>query len=95
MVVKTGCVIDGKICMFQRNIMKTVITMGKKACISSCKNCLSKETPLPERTLSPHYMYAVLPIARDGHLRLHTLENPESAFTRLMTVENSDKIPVF
>ena len=40
-------------------------------------------------------MYAVLPIARDGHLRLHTLENLESAFTRLMTVENSDKIPVF
>ena len=30
MVVKTGCVIDGKICMSQRKIMKTVIAPEKK-----------------------------------------------------------------
>ena len=27
MVVKTGCVINGKICMSKRKIMKTVITV--------------------------------------------------------------------
>ena len=31
MVVKTGCVIDEKICVSQRKIMKTVIALGKKA----------------------------------------------------------------
>ena len=29
MVVKTGCVIDGKVCMSQRKIMKTVIAVKK------------------------------------------------------------------
>ena len=30
MVLKTGCVIDGKMCMSQRKIMKTVIALEKK-----------------------------------------------------------------
>ena len=30
MVLKAECVIDGKICMFQRKIMKTVIAPKKK-----------------------------------------------------------------
>ena len=34
MVVKTGCAIDGKICMSQRKIMKTVIA-SENICISS------------------------------------------------------------
>ena len=34
MVGKTGCVIDGNICMSQRKIMKTVIA-PEKTCISS------------------------------------------------------------
>ena len=34
MVVKTGCVMDGKICMSQRKIMKTVIA-PEKTCILS------------------------------------------------------------
>ena len=30
MVLKIGCVIDGKMCMSQRKVMKTVITLEKK-----------------------------------------------------------------
>ena len=30
MIVKTGCVIDEKICMSQRKMVKTVIALGKK-----------------------------------------------------------------
>ena len=59
------------------------------------KKLLFKKTLLPEWTLNPHCMYAVLAIARGGHLRRNTLVNQESSFTRLMTVENSDKIAVF
>ena len=34
LVLKTGCVTDAK-CMSQRKIMKTVIALKKKTCISS------------------------------------------------------------
>ena len=44
---------------------------------------LRKKTPLPEGTLSLHNMSAGLLIARDGHLRLNTLIQPESALARL------------
>lgn len=39
--------------------------------------------PLPEGTLNPHNMSAGLLIARDGHLRLNTLIQPESALARI------------
>ena len=67
----------------------------KKNMFFIMKKLLFKETFFPEWTLSPHSMYAVLPIARGGYLRRNTLVNQESSFTRLMTVENSDKIAVF
>ena len=35
MVVKAGCVTDGKICMSQRKVVKTVIAWEKKRSISS------------------------------------------------------------
>ena len=35
MVLKTGCVIDAKICMSERKFMKTVIALEEKTCNSS------------------------------------------------------------
>ena len=92
MALKAGC-IDAKVCMSERKIMKIIIALKKH--VFHHGKLLFKKTPFPELKLSPHCMYAALPIARDGHLRRNTLVNLESAFTRLMTVENSDTIPVF
>ena len=52
--------------------MKTVIALGrKKQQVFRHENIAykKKKTPLPECTLSLHYMSAVLPIALEGHLR--------------------------
>lgn len=41
--------------------------------------------PLRERTLSLHYVSAVLAIAHEGDLRQNTLVNLKSAFAQLIT----------
>ena len=46
-VQKTGCVIDGKMCMSQRKIMKTVITLEKKNMYFVMKTSLIQKMPLP------------------------------------------------
>ena len=63
--------------------MKAVIALEKKEHVFHHKNIAyeKKKTPLPEGTLSLHYMSAVLPIARVRHLR----RNLQSAFARLIT----------
>ena len=53
---------------------KTVIALEKNMYFIM-KTALTEKTPLPERTLSLHYMSAVLSIARDGYLRRNTLVN--------------------
>ena len=45
-----------------------------------------KGTPLCQWTSRLHYLSALLPIARDGHLRQNTLVNQESAFPRLISL---------
>ena len=65
MFLKAGCVIDGKICMSERKIMKTVIVLEKRNHVFHHENIANKKTPLPERTLSFHCMYAVFLIASD------------------------------
>ena len=70
--------------MSQRKIMKAVIALEKKEHVFHHKNIAyekKKKTPLPEGTLSLHYMSAVLPIARVRHLR----RNLQSASSRLIT----------
>ena len=70
--------------MSQRKIMKAVIALERKNMHFIIKILLmkkEKETPLPEGTLSLHYVSAVLPIARVRHLR----RNLKSAFARLIT----------
>ena len=76
-ILKTASVKDGKTCISQRKIMKTLIAL---------ENIAYHKMPLPECTLSLHYMKAVLPIARDGHLRRNKLVNLKSAFARLTII---------
>ena len=78
MVLKIGCVIGGKMWMSQRKIMKTIIALEKKH-VFHHENIGCKKMPLHEGTLSLHYMSALLPIARDRHLRQNTPVNLESA----------------
>ena len=48
------------------------------------------KTPLPDITMSLHYVSAVLPIARDGHLRRNTLVNQGCLpFTKTIRLEIS------
>ena len=68
MVLKTGCVKDGKICVSQIKIMKTVIPLEKKH-IFHHGNIAYQKDAIPDCTLSLNYVSAVSPIARDGHLR--------------------------
>ena len=82
MVLETGCVIDGKICVSQWKIMKTVIALEKKFMYFIMKILLieKKKTPLPERILSLHCMYAVLPIAHDGPFQTKYVGRPRVGF---------------
>ena len=45
--LKTGCAINGKICMPQRKIMKSVIALEKKKVVFHHEK-KKKKTPLPE-----------------------------------------------
>ena len=64
--------------------MKTVIPLEKKH-VFHHENIAYQKDAIPDRTLSLHYVSAVLPIVRDGHLKRNTLANIESPFARLKT----------
>ena len=48
MVLKTGCQIDGKICMSPRKMTKTVIGLEKKKHVFHHENNAYQNAPLPE-----------------------------------------------
>ena len=68
--------------MSPKKIPKTEIGFDQKKHVFHYESNAYQNTPFPELTLSLHYDFAVLPIARDGHLRRNTLVNLQSAFTR-------------
>lgn len=57
---------DGKICISQSNIMKTVIPLEKKK-VFQLENIAYQKDAIPDWTSSLHHMSAVLPIVREEH----------------------------
>ena len=71
--LKVGCVIDGKICMSQRKIMKTVIiAVEKKNMYFIVKTLLIKKVPVPE--INGHWAFINVYGCGIAHCTWHTFE---------------------